>query len=112
MSGFENYSREAAQIELEIERKGVALGIDWNDPLEVNALARAALEFRADQTVAAGDDRQLQTRHELFGLAQLMLQVMEESAREEIHTHGGPIWKILGGALWREWQIRRESKSG
>jgi hypothetical protein len=31
MSGFENYSREALQIEHEIERKGAILGIDWND---------------------------------------------------------------------------------
>ena len=30
MSGFENYSREALQIEHEIERKGAILGIDWD----------------------------------------------------------------------------------
>jgi hypothetical protein len=111
MSGFENYAAQTAQLEREIQRKGIALGIDWDDPLEVNALARAALEFRADQSVAAGDDRQLQTRHELFGLAQLMLHVMEESAREEIHSHGGPIWKIFGRALWREWQAQQESEN-
>ena len=44
MSGFENYARQAKEIELEIERKGIALGIDWNDTATVAALARAALK--------------------------------------------------------------------
>ena len=35
MSGLENYSREAAQIEHEIETKGVILGIDWDNRVQV-----------------------------------------------------------------------------
>ena len=31
MSGFENFSREAADLERELERKGIILGIDWNE---------------------------------------------------------------------------------
>ena len=104
MSGFENFARQAEQIELEIERTGIALGIDWNDAAEVDALAREALAFKASAIEQSHADARHHTRHELFGLAQLMLQVMVESAREKIHTHGGPIWKIFGGALWRIWQ--------
>jgi hypothetical protein len=98
VSGFENFARQAEQIELEIERKGIALGIDWHDPAEVAALAREALDCRPAEQDSGSGDPLLHARHELFGLAHLMLQVMEESAREKIHTHGGPIWKIFGRA--------------
>jgi hypothetical protein len=107
VSGFENFSRQAEQIELEIERKGIALGIDWYDPAVVAALAREALDFRHGALARGLDASQQHTRAELFGLAHLMLQVMEESAREKIHTHGGPIWKIFGRALWQAWQARQ-----
>jgi hypothetical protein len=107
VSGFENFSRQAEQIELEIERKGIALGIDWNDPITVAALAHDALAYRADQGEPSHDDPHRHARCELFGLAHLMLQVMEESAREQVHTHGGPIWKIFGRALWDAWQARQ-----
>lgn len=49
MSGFENFTKQAKQIELEIERKGIALGIDWNDPAVVARLAREALAYGPDQ---------------------------------------------------------------
>lgn len=107
MSGFENFSRQAAQLELEIERKGIALGIDWNDAAAVDALARDALAYRAGHHAHPHDDIRQYARAELFGLAHLMLQVMKESALENIETHGGPVWKALGGALWRNWQINQ-----
>ncbi|MCX7171601.1 MAG: hypothetical protein NTY41_15305, partial [Proteobacteria bacterium] len=47
MPEFENYSREAAEIEREIARKGIVLGIDWDDDAQVRALAREALSFQA-----------------------------------------------------------------
>jgi len=112
MSGFENFARQAAEIELEIERKGIALGIDWNDPVEVDELARAALACRPENLDRGFSDPQSHARHELFGLAHLMLQVMEESAHEKIHTHGGPIWKIFGRALWRAWQANQGNRAG
>lgn len=107
MSGFENFESQAAAIELEIERKGIALGIDWNDSDAVAAIAREALGFKAESLDCNFSDPQLHARQELFGLAQLMLHVMEESAHEKIHTHGGPVWKIFGGALWRAWQAQK-----
>lgn len=104
MSGFENYSREASDIELEIERKGIALGIDWNDEVQVRTLAQEALKAKVRAETDAGhrETNDQRARVDLFGLAQLMLTVMRESAEENMLIHGGPIWKIFGRALWLE----------
>jgi excinuclease ABC subunit A len=54
--------------------------------------------------IATGTPR---ARLELFGLAQLMLTVMRESADENIDTHGGPAWKAFARALWSEHDRRK-----
>lgn len=102
MAGFENYFQQAEQIEREIVRKGLALGIDWNDEAQVRALARAALDCRHDKPDCQPDNPASLARFELFGLIQLMLTVMRQSAEDSMHTHGGPVWKALARALWRE----------
>ena len=102
MSGFENYSREARQIEHEIETKGVILGIDWNDAAQVRELARQALACKLGAIDCDPDEPQDRARLELFGLAQLMLTVMKESADQGVHTHGGAAWKSFAHALWAE----------
>ena len=99
MTGFEDFSRQAAQLEREIVRWGLVLGIDWGDAAQVATLARAAVAFRPATHGLPTDPRE-RARVELFGLAQLMLAVMTESAGEGIHTHGGPAWKALGRALY------------
>jgi len=104
MPGFENYEREAQEIESEIVRRGLVLGIDWNDEIQVRALAREALASHAPGASAErpnGHSVAL-AKIELFGLAQLMLTVMRESADEGMLTHGGPVWKALARALWQE----------
>lgn len=108
MSGFENYSREAQQIEHEIERKGVVLGIDWNDEAQVRQLAREAIECRLDpeHPECTSSNPQTRARIELFGLAQLMLTVMKESANQNLITHGGAAWKAFAKALWDEHEQR------
>jgi hypothetical protein len=102
--GFEDYGREALEIEREIVRKGVILGIDWNDAAEVRQLAREALRCRnlPDSPECNPTDPRARAKLELFGLAQLMLTVMRQSADEGMHTHGGPAWKALARALWQE----------
>jgi hypothetical protein len=110
MSGFENYARELREIETEIERKGIALGIDWNDEPQVRALAREAIDHSAADLKRAAshpEDHQLHAKVELFGLAQLMLKTMEETADVGFQTHGGKVWKAFGRALWQEAQLRR-----
>ena len=104
MPAFENYSREAEEIEREIARKGLVLGIDWEDEIQVHLLAREALAYRdrgGPQERRAGDAKSL-AKVEIFGLAQLMLTVMRQSADEDMQTHGGPVWKALARALWHE----------
>jgi hypothetical protein len=99
---FENYDLEARRIEQEIVRYGVALGIDWSDDMAVNALAREALACHGGNVGGLSATPENRAKFELFGLAQLMLTVMTESAGENIETHGGPAWKAFGRALWRE----------
>lgn len=107
MSGFENYSREARQLEHEIETKGVILGIDWNDAAQLRELAREALDCKLGANNCEPDDPADRARIELFGLAQLMLTVMKESANANIHTHGGAAWKSFAHALWTEHDLRQ-----
>jgi hypothetical protein len=99
---FEHYSEEARNIEREIIRLGIALGIDWDDEVAVRTLAREALAWRADNLNHIPDALERRTRFELFGLAQLMLNVMTQSADDGMETHGGPVWKAFGRALWLE----------
>lgn len=107
MSGFENFSREARQIEQEIERKGSILGIDWDDAVQVRELARQAFDCKLGANDCDPDEPLERARLELFGLAQLMLTVMKESADQDIDTHGGAAWKAFARALWAEHALRR-----
>ena len=110
MSGFENYAESTKEIEIQIERKGVVLGIDWNDDFQVRNLAREALDPAAkDYAVSSSApiDHKLMAKHGLFGLAAIMLRTMEESASVGIETHGGPAWKALAKALWAESEYRK-----
>jgi hypothetical protein len=104
MPNFEHYDEEARNIEQAIARLGVVLGIDWNDEMQVRQLAREALKCRIDPAHpdCLPTTPENRVRVELFGLAQLMLKVMAQSAEEDIHTHGGPVWKAFGRALWIE----------
>ena len=107
MSAFENYAREARDLEHEIATKGIILGIDWDDPVQVRELARQALDCRFGAIDCEPDDPLDRTRLELFGIIQLMLKVMKESADDQIHTHGGSLWKTLARALWAEHGLRK-----
>lgn len=101
MALFENYGEELLGIEREIIRHGVALGIDWNDPVAVDRLAHEAIAYRQNTTNLDGNRAEDRAKLEIFGLAQLMLNVMAESAGEGVEMHGGAVWKALGRALWR-----------
>ena len=109
MAGFENYGEEVREIEQEIERKGIVLGIDWNDQVQVRALAREALDHATDEmhVPAAGPvDYKLMAKLDLFGLAAIMLKTMEESATVGVESHGGTAWKAFARALWAELRLR------
>lgn len=110
MSGFENYAGNTKDIELQIERKGVALGIDWNNEAQVRNLAREALDPATRDihvSTSAPVDYQLMAKLELFGLAAIMLRTMEESANSGVECHGGVAWKAFAKALWAEVNYRK-----
>ncbi|NMG66521.1 hypothetical protein GPA19_16365 [Azoarcus indigens] len=101
MSGFGHYERDAEELEREIVKRGIVLGLDWQDENQMRELAREALTTSAQESLAElrGDDPQARARVELFGLAALMLETMRQSAEIGVHTHGGPAWKAFGHAL-------------
>jgi len=110
MAGFENYTKDAAEIETELVRRGVALGLDWSNESEVRALAHEAMNHLADDIrISASDpvDYQRLAKIDLFGLAGVMLKTMEESAGYGFESHGGPVWKAFAKALWAEAQLRK-----
>jgi hypothetical protein len=110
MAGFENYTEEVQEIEQEIERKGIVLGIDWEDDAQVRRLAREALDHASGEakiSTTSPVDHQLMAKLDLFGLAGIMLRTMEESATVGVESHGGPAWKSFARALWAEAESRR-----
>ncbi|THF62960.1 hypothetical protein E6C76_17005 [Pseudothauera nasutitermitis] len=104
MSGFGHFSRDAEELEREIVKRGIVLGIDWDDAAALRALAREALTRASEDNLQAlrGQDLGARTKAELFALAELMLRTMRQSAEFGVHTHGGPAWKALGRALIEE----------
>lgn len=115
MAGFENYLQDTQDIEREIERRGVALGIDWTNTEQVRALAREAIEHNSEDVQRATVrpiDYQLLAKVELFGLAALMLRTMQESASIGFESHGGVIWKTFARALWAEAQAHGSLPGG
>lgn len=105
MAGFEDYVKSAQEIEAELVRKGIALGIDWSNDGEVRALAREALNHQPDDmsiSTSTPIDYRKMAKIDIFGLAGIMLKTMEESAGYGFESHGGPAWKALARALWAE----------
>lgn len=104
MANFENFAAEAQQLESEIARKGVIIGIDWENEAQVRKLAKQALACHGEtiQLDCNPSSPEGMAKLELFGLAQLMLKVMQQSADDGMLTHGGAVWKSFARALWQE----------
>ena len=109
MAGFEPYTREAMQLEAEIARCGVVLGIDWQNETTVRLLAHELVNGGSEhiRALARSENTREKAKGQLFALAILMQQTMAESAEYGIHTHGGEIWKALGSAIMRESDARK-----
>jgi hypothetical protein len=108
MADFELHTEQAR----EIERKGIALGIDWSDELQLRELAHEAMQHFEEHLHRASStphDRKQMAKIELFGLAALMLKTMTESATRGFETHGGDVWKAFARALWAEKALRDAS---
>jgi predicted RNA-binding protein Jag len=97
--------RQAREIESEIERMGIVLGIDWTNDVQVRALAKESLEHAQDSVLRFEIDHtdyQQKAKATLFALAYMMLDIMAKSSNEGIHTHGGVAWKAFSIALMQE----------
>lgn len=96
---------ESRELELEIERMGIVLGIDWENEAQVSALAREALNHSQEAVASyehGHDDYQKKAKATLFALSYMMLNIMAKSADKGIHTHGGKAWKAFSRALMKE----------
>ena len=72
MSGFGHYSRTADELEREILKRGIAIGIDWDDPSRMRDLARRALSCTPTcmMKLLRSPQRQDKLTGELFALSQ------------------------------------------
>ena len=103
---MDTFREHTEEIGHRIAGLGVALGIDWDNDVEVRALAREAMDHAKATISSAGVQKQgvALLKAELFGLAALMLKNMQESAERGFLTHGGPSWKAFARALWQEYE--------
>lgn len=114
MSGFAHFARDAEELEREIVRRGIAIGIDWDDAASLRRYAREALQCTPECNLAKlhSLDPRERALAQLYALSILMLLTMKESAEEGIHTHGGPAWKAFGKALIEESERLGQEKKG
>lgn len=93
----------ANNIERELARYGVALGIDWSDPASVEAAVDRYIAFtpaEAEAAAASGDRTRLSWA-QFAGLAAMMFETMTDGAEDGLHVHGGPVWKTFAKAVYR-----------
>ena len=102
MSQTENHWSEVRQIETEIARYMIALGLDWQDEAAMTQLATECKVFGPDNARAAfaSKDQQRINKAQLFGLVSTMIQTMKSAALDERDVHGGEIWKAFAKHLY------------
>ncbi|MBR0567955.1 hypothetical protein J5J83_17670 [Azoarcus sp. L1K30] len=104
MSGFGHYAQTARELEREIFKRGLLIGVNWDDPAQLRALAHEALTCSSAcrMDLLRNADMKTRGRGELFALAEMMFDTMRQSAQIGVHTQGGDVWKALGRALYEE----------
>ena len=102
MSQIENHWSEVSRIETELQRKMIALGVDWHDETAMRLLAMECKTFGPAEARAAhaSHDPKRILKAEIFVLASLMLQIMGDAALQERDVHGGEAWKAFGKHLY------------
>jgi hypothetical protein len=93
------YRTEVEKLAIEIQRKMVILGIDWNSESAMRELASRVLMTGHDSDKESDKHRAIAWA-ELRGLIGLMNTVMAESADKNFEVHGGECWKAIAKALW------------
>lgn len=102
MSQIENHKNEVSQIETELMRHLMVLGLDWHDEAAMKQLASECKVFGPTDAKAAyaSNNQRLITKAELFGLVSIMIRTMESAALDERDVHGGEVWKAFGKHLY------------
>lgn len=102
MSQTEDHWDEILQIETQLMRHMLALGLDWHDEAAMMQLATECKTFGPSNAKAAyaSKDQRLITKAQLFGLVSTMIQTMESAAREGRDVHGGEVWKAFAKHLY------------
>ena len=105
------YDEEASKLALEIERKLVILGLDWQSDSTMRTLASEALEVNhSGRQIGSGAEfSQDQAYEELYGLIGLMNKLMGEAAAKGVSVHGNDAWKAIARALWAQTEVRDTS---
>ncbi len=93
------YQKEADRLVLEIQRKLVILGLDWQSEAEMRELASRILS-KAPRSVEIFGEYGSTAWLELCGLVGLMNTLMAESAGKNVEVHGDECWKAIARALW------------
>lgn len=107
MSQIENHHDEVSNIETQLMRHMIALGLDWHNEAEMKKLAEECKAFGPSHASAAyaSHDRVQKTKAELFVLASLMLKTMENAAAHNRFVHAGEVWKAFGKHLYDDYPL-------
>ena len=102
MSQTENHWTEVANIEIELQRYMIALGLDWHDDYAMSQFATECKNFGPSDAKAAytSKDQTLITKAKLFGLVSTMIQTMASAALDNRDVHGGEVWKAFAKHLY------------
>jgi hypothetical protein len=108
LSQIENHYDEVSNIETELRRHMIALGLDWQNEVSMMQLAVECKAFKSShaQAAFASHDRVQKTKAEIFALASLMLRTMENAAGENREVHAGEVWKSFGKHLYEDFPLK------
>ena len=97
MSGFGHYARTADELEREIVKRGIAIGLDFGDAVRLRELAQQALSCTSGcvMKLLRSPIRQEKLTGELFALSELMLVNMRQAAVQNNETVMKDILKQL-----------------
>ncbi|MDR2092719.1 MAG: hypothetical protein LBP58_05320 [Azoarcus sp.] len=101
MSGFGHYERTAAELENAIVTRGILLGLDWSDQVQICALASEALDCTPEKRLAMlrARDRRMRAKGELFAFSTLMLDIMRQGAQAGVRIPDMGVWQTFARAL-------------
>ena len=109
MSEIEHAAANVREIGREILRKGIILGIDWNNHTQVVQLAHQTLAYRSgahkanfgngERRNGRGWNGEERVMEELVGLTTMMIQTIVHAGELSLLDQGGEAWQVFLRAL-------------